>query len=851
MKKLSRKIFSYLQPSLVFGFFLSAFVLWPFLPIARAAACSLTSYPTAISIMAGDTDGVYAGGSASNVVTTGGQGVVRDSTLSASSGNSAIVAVLAPTSVSSNGNGVTNTFKLSARSLGSATVEITYDFSITKWGSTESCSKSINVGVTVTPFTPTDQPLQTNDSNTVRILRGSVGLSGGKIGGSGFTSRPINKGYYHVTFNSPFKAVVSGDSPIVHASIADGTTVGYIAVRASTLYSFDVYTSKQVLDGSNCPSGSESGAAYAEDMPFSFIVVGHQSKTANAVEQTEGGQLMVVRGSINGPLVAGGKGFIVTRNSGGSYHVTFLRPFSGIPVVVVGDNSVNFYTEAVSSVSSSGFNVGAFHRDCQRADSPFSFVAVGPASSAQTSAPVFSEESSPLKIVYGRLASSGYITPAGYAGYGISGGYESGGVHDINYSSLNPFTTPSVAALLGSEQAQHWVSAGNAETTKARGYNASPSGYGTNIPTSFVGIGPVAAPLPPSCAGAGTIKVNSLNASTSQPVQSSWIFSAAPSTNPCLVNTCTSSTAQTYLNMPAGSPPSCLYTLTPIPYSAGPLFSLKGVEKQFAAGEWENNIFALGFWKNLIAKVAEAVVVGPCTGPYCTLNLDAGGTVVFNITWSPLAAIGVSPNPLSLQGGNPSGVINISNNGANGSTLANLYYMGNPVYTGPPGWLVTSTLPTSIKYGDPAQPVTISANTSGLPLGSCQTAGSCVATITLQGTSLPSGAYTAPVNVRINLILSAPQTSCNSFTASPTTIIPPQPTTLSWDCAGLSGCGITSDVGPDIGPVAAVGSTNISPASSTVYTLACTNTTGGGVITPLPLQVDITVNAPGTIEIPP
>ncbi len=847
MKKLSRKIFSHLPLSLVFGFFLSAFVLWPFLPSAHAATCSLTLSPASLSITAGDTDGVYASGWASSVNTTGGPGVARNSTLSASSGNSAIVAVLAPISVSSSGNGATNTFKLSAKSTGSTIVAISYSFSVTRYGSiVESCSKSVEINVSVSPFSPNPQNLVGSDANTWRIISGTVSSGGTKVAGSDFVVAKISGGQYSIAYvgsfyqNPPTLLVSPAAAGLYYISTANETTSGA-----------RVYTWKRTIDG----------AGHAGDSAFSFIAIGRRSSnTSCSFERGGSDQLQVIRGrfywSGTNMIIDEGRGFYVDRTGGGVYRATFLSPFKSMPSVVAMDASGYFRMISTSGAAADSFTVSSFNNFGDSVETAISFIAIGP-STLSTSCPVHSIEQNPLKLAYGRIASFGNLVSG--SGAGFSSTRTGTGTYTINYSATNPFVSnPSPMASLD-DGVQGVITVYGSFSTGATSFlafNQSSGEHGgtvnqANRAFAVISAGPVAAP--PSCTSAGTIKVNSLNVVSSQPVQSSWIFSAVPSTNPCSVNTCTSSTAQTYPSMPAGTPPLCLYTLTPIPYSAGPLLSLKGVEKQFAAGEWRNDVFAPGFWKNLLAKVAEAVVVGPCTGSYCTLSLDAGGTVVFNIKWNPEASIGVSPNPLSLQGDNPSGVINVSNNGANGSTLANLYYAGNPVYTGPSGWLVTSTLPTvPINYGDLAQPVTISANTSGFPLGSCQTAGSCVATITLRGTSLPSGLNITPgVSVRINLMLSAPQTSCNSFTASPTTIIPPQPTTLSWDCTGLSGCGITSDVGPDIGPVASVGSTNISPASSTVYTLACTNTAGGGSITPLPLQVDVTVNAPGTIEIPP
>ena len=63
-----------------------------------------------------------------------------------------------------------------------------------------------------------------------------------------------------------------------------------------------------------------------------------------------------------------------------------------------------------------------------------------------------------------------------------------------------------------------------------------------------------------------------------------------------------------------------------------------------------------------------------------------------------------------------------------------------------------------------------------------------------------------------------------SFTANPRQINAGETSTLSWDTAGFSSCGITADQpGQSIGAVETVGSRVIQPSRNTVYTLTCSD----------------------------
>ena len=66
-----------------------------------------------------------------------------------------------------------------------------------------------------------------------------------------------------------------------------------------------------------------------------------------------------------------------------------------------------------------------------------------------------------------------------------------------------------------------------------------------------------------------------------------------------------------------------------------------------------------------------------------------------------------------------------------------------------------------------------------------------------------------------------PLPSC-VFSASPTAIVPPQSSSLSWSCDNANSCSIDNG----IGPVGVDGSSTVKPSQTTTYTLSC-NGTGG------------------------
>ena len=62
-----------------------------------------------------------------------------------------------------------------------------------------------------------------------------------------------------------------------------------------------------------------------------------------------------------------------------------------------------------------------------------------------------------------------------------------------------------------------------------------------------------------------------------------------------------------------------------------------------------------------------------------------------------------------------------------------------------------------------------------------------------------------------------------TFSASPSTIIPPQSTSLNWNCQNVNLCSIDNAIG-SVNPSS--GSTPVSPTKTTTYALSCTGTGG-------------------------
>ena len=113
--------------------------------------------------------------------------------------------------------------------------------------------------------------------------------------------------------------------------------------------------------------------------------------------------------------------------------------------------------------------------------------------------------------------------------------------------------------------------------------------------------------------------------------------------------------------------------------------------------------------------------------------------------------------------------------------------------------------------------VSTSQLTASIPASDVATAGAYSVTVTNPspggGTSNPQ-TFTATTPP-------PPLPSC-VFSASPTTIVPPQSSSLSWNCDDANSCSIDNG----IGPVGVDGSSTVKPSQTTTYTLSCSGTGG-------------------------
>ncbi len=105
-------------------------------------------------------------------------------------------------------------------------------------------------------------------------------------------------------------------------------------------------------------------------------------------------------------------------------------------------------------------------------------------------------------------------------------------------------------------------------------------------------------------------------------------------------------------------------------------------------------------------------------------------------------------------------------------------------------------------------------------------------TFTLTCTN-PNGSASDTANTSvINALLQGPQ--CD-FTANPSSIIPPQTSTLSWECINANNCEIDQSIG-NVNPVS--GNTEVSPTETTTYNLNCQGA-GGGTSASFPVTVSV------------
>jgi hypothetical protein len=137
-------------------------------------------------------------------------------------------------------------------------------------------------------------------------------------------------------------------------------------------------------------------------------------------------------------------------------------------------------------------------------------------------------------------------------------------------------------------------------------------------------------------------------------------------------------------------------------------------------------------------------------------------------------------------------------------------------------WVVSNATSATITPGVG----TVDPRTGSVSVSPTQTT-----TYTLTGTG-PNGTTTATVTVTVGANAGNPQII--RFEASPVTIQPGQQTTLSWTTSGASTVSISG-----VGSVTANGSTTVSPAQTTTYTLTATSADGKSVTAPVTVTVAV------------
>jgi hypothetical protein len=336
------------------------------------------------------------------------------------------------------------------------------------------------------------------------------------------------------------------------------------------------------------------------------------------------------------------------------------------------------------------------------------------------------------------------------------------------------------------------------------------------------------------------------------PVPSAWTFPIVPpgSVNPpCPTsNPCTGASG-TYPGVLAGD-----YTINVGPTAAGPSYSLHPpITVTVATARDPYAAFA-----SLLSPFLSIARADTGAG-----TLTAGGTANFFILWDPLAVMNLTP-PTSTgmsfsASAGYSGTITVTNGGGLGSTLNwNVLNLATL-----PSWVSVSKSSGSIGTGS-SDTITVTVNPSGIS-GTTSTA------IVFSGTSDPGAKTLNPQYQSMPITLTASSAVCGNgivetgeqcdngasngacplscsascqlqscpalpscaFTASPTTVVPPEGSTLSYSCSNVTACTLTGSDGSSY-PVAVDGTTNQAsgtqstvPSANTTYTLNCSGLQAG------------------------
>lgn len=247
-------------------------------------------------------------------------------------------------------------------------------------------------------------------------------------------------------------------------------------------------------------------------------------------------------------------------------------------------------------------------------------------------------------------------------------------------------------------------------------------------------------------ASTGSIQVNSINSVTGAPVSSSGSVFGPGTFN------YTNVASQTFSNATSGN-----YNFSVTQGSAGPLYAFEDIQRTDSYNKFVFGKF--GFLKNWLGAIVNAFTPSSSCGSSTSCFLPGGGSISFTVGWVPEATLDLSPTTLNLTGtrfgSNPTGIVDVQNNGASGSTLNWLISGASQ------SWLSGSPSSGNGVAAGSSQNSTITADISGLTAGTYN--GN---TITFSGTSQPSGSSFSGTPVTINLTVNNPAPVISSLNPS-------------------------------------------------------------------------------------
>lgn len=505
----------------VFLFLAAAVLLFARPSLANAAACSVNISSAPSSLTNGDYASVSASGGLVGTVNCmkNSYTYVCSHTLTLSSSGSGNLQVLSPDSDSGDSPAGSLNTTVYGTSAGRAT--LTAGFSYTTADGSGGCSTTTTV--TVKPFVPVYTPLQSAAASPLRLAYGTLNSDGSIANGSGLSSNGTggagHAGLYGIAYAPASSFAIA---PTVIASIYGNNTDTISPTNESA-----AGTEMQIWEFGGNRSATDSG--------FAFLAVGQDEVGGSTCAfVSPSSNQVLVRGSVgfdSGYAVAtAGKGYIVSRILSGLYNVSFLIPFASAPVVLVANDTGDYYVVNASNITANGFTIYTYNRGdlTTPADASFTFIAIGTSPQAlSTGCPVNTLEAQPLKLVRASFTASGMVdTNRGDGVLGVLLDYSGGkGVYNLQYYPYtNPFIDIATPLATNDEQTVAYVgTAGDsASTVTVKTFDRREQNwFAEDMPFEFVAVGPIAAapPLSATCS-ASSPSVKSGDAAT---------FTASPS----------------------------------------------------------------------------------------------------------------------------------------------------------------------------------------------------------------------------------------------------------------------------------------------------------------------------------